>query len=123
MLETNIKQMAKENNNFRHVLYTGSFSQLVLMSLGPNEDIGAETHPNNDQLLFIVAGQGIATINDDSKKVEKDSVIFVPAGTKHNLKNNGVEDLKIYTVYGPPAHDDGVIHVTKEDAQRAEKKY
>jgi len=120
MFQGNIKRLAKDNTNFRHVLYTGTYSQLVLMSLAPGEDIGEEIHPNTDQMLFVADGEGLATVDGSSYEIEKHAVVCVPAGSRHNIKNTGDEDLKLYTMYAPPAHVDGAIHVTKEDAERQE---
>ncbi len=121
MIFENIKDLAKNNVNFRQVIYTGKRSQLVLMSLMPNEDIGEETHEINDQIIFIVKGDGKAILNGESTEIHKHSVVFVTAGTKHNIINNGSEDMKLYTVYAPPAHKDGIVHKTKKDAEKEEK--
>lgn len=120
MIFQNIKQLTKENTNFRTVIYTGKQSQLVLMSLLVGEDIGEETHIAKDQILFIVDGVGEAVLNGETTKIEKHSVVFVPAGTIHNIINKGEEEMKLYTVYAPPAHKDGTIHKTKEEAAREE---
>ena len=122
MLSVDIEKLTKENTNFRKVLYTGKNSQLVLMSIPVGKDIGNEVHETIDQILFIVGGEAEAIINNTEKKrVEKDSVVFVPAGTWHNFINTGDEDLKLYTVYSPPAHRDGTVHKTKEEAEKEEK--
>ncbi|HEX7042085.1 MAG TPA: cupin domain-containing protein [Patescibacteria group bacterium] len=118
MIFENIKELTKENTNFRHVIYTGNHSQLVLMSLLPKEDIGEETHEDNDQILFIVSGEGEAILNGKMTKIGKKSVVFVPSGTKHNIINTGDEDMKLYTVYAPSVHKDGIIHITKLDAEK-----
>lgn len=116
-----IKKLTKENVNFRKVLYTGQHSQIVAMSISIGSDIGEETHPNTDQILFIVDGEGEAMVGDISRRIGEHDVIFVPAGTKHNFINKGDEDLKLFTVYSPPQHPDGTIHATKEDSLKAEK--
>lgn len=116
MLFENIKELAKENDYFRHVIYTGKQSQLVLMSLLPGEDIGEEVHEGSDQILFIVDGSGEAIIDGQASPIEKHSVVFVPAGTKHNIINKNGEDMKLYTVYAPSVHKDGTIHATKSEA-------
>jgi mannose-6-phosphate isomerase-like protein (cupin superfamily) len=121
MLQAKIKKLAKENDNFRKVIYTGDFSQLVLMSILPGEDIGDEVHPTTDQILFLVDGEGSAIIAGQVTKFEKKELIFVPAGTRHNIINKGNEPLKLYTVYSPPAHLSGTVHKTKADAQKAEE--
>ena len=121
MIFDNIKDLAKENNNFRHVIFTGAHSQLVLMSLLPEEEIGEETHTTSDQILFIVTGNGEAIVNGKTTNIEKHSVVYVPANTKHNIINKGEEDMKLYTVYAPSVHTDGTIHKTKGDAANEEK--
>ena len=117
MMYANIKDLAKENINFRRVLFTGPHSQLVLMSLKPGEDIGEETHTDTDQLLFVVKGEGEAVLDGQTVKVEKHSVVLVPAGTKHNFKNTNDDELKLYTVYSSPAHKDGLVQKTKEEGE------
>lgn len=122
MFSVDIEKLTKENTNFRKVLYTGKNSQLVLMSIPVGGDIGNEAHETIDQILFFVEGTGEAVLNNTEKqRVEKDSVVFVPAGTWHNFINTGDEDLKLYTVYSPPAHKDGTVHKTKEEAEKEEK--
>ncbi|MFI5265174.1 MAG: cupin domain-containing protein [Candidatus Levyibacteriota bacterium] len=121
MFIQNIKEEAKNNTNFRKVIYTGKNSQLVLMSLLKGEDIGMETHPTTDQIICIVEGDGKAILNGEEKNFSKHNIVFVPAGTEHNFINTGGENLKLYTIYAPPAHKDGTIHATKEDAQKEEK--
>lgn len=116
-----IKELTKENNNFRQVIFTGKHSQLVVMSLNPGQEIGEEVHPNIDQILFLVEGEGKAVINDQSSDFRKKEVVFVPAGLKHNFINTGDEALKLYTVYSPPAHKEGTIHKTKADADKDEE--
>jgi mannose-6-phosphate isomerase-like protein (cupin superfamily) len=116
MLQSNINESAQNNSNFRQVLYTGPHSQLVLMSLLPGEDIGEEVHQGTDQILVIVSGQGQAVLNDETKDIAPQSLVFVPAGTKHNIKNTGIGSMKLYTIYAPPEHKDGTIHAAKADA-------
>jgi mannose-6-phosphate isomerase-like protein (cupin superfamily) len=116
----NIKKLAKENDDFRRVLHTGKYAQLVLMSIPPGSEIGEETHDTVDQVLFFVKGEGEAILDDQSKPVEKGHAVFVPAGTKHNFKNTGDEDLKLYTLYSPPNHPDGTVHKTLAEAQEHE---
>lgn len=120
MIFDNIKDLAKENTNFRKVIYTGAHSQFVLMSLLPGEDIGEETHAENDQILFVVHGDGVAVLVGETTPIHKKSVVFVPAGTLHNIKNTGEDDMKLYTVYAPSVHKDGTIHATKADAAKEE---
>lgn len=121
MFAQNIKEAAKENTNFRTVLYTGTYGQLVVMSIPVGGDIGEETHQGTDQVLFFVEGEGEAILNGESRKVYKHDVVFVPAGTLHNFKNVGSEDLKLFTVYAPPQHPDKTVHKTKAEAVEAEK--
>ena len=111
-----VSKLAKENENFRQVLFTTELSQLVLMSVAPGDDIGEETHDDTDQILSFVAGSGEAVIEGESRPIAAGSVVVVPAGTRHNFTNQGGEPLKLYTVYVPPNHKDGTIHRTKQDA-------
>lgn len=119
MFAEEIEKLAEANDNFRKVLLTGSHSQVVLMSIPVGQDIGEEVHSDVDQILFIVEGRAEAILNGEAKTIGEDSLIFVPAGTTHNIKNAGDEDLKLFTVYSPPEHPDGTIHKTKEEALAA----
>jgi len=121
MFHQDIKKLAKENTNFRKVIYTGQNSQLVLMSILVAGEIGEETHRDIDQILFLVDGEGEVIIEGQASPFTEHEVVFVPAGTRHNFKNTGNEDLKLYTVYSPPAHKDGTIHKTKEEAEKDEE--
>lgn len=116
MYAEDIKKLTKENTNFRKVLYTGSHSQIVAMSIPAGGDIGEETHPHTDQILFFVEGDGEAVVAGETRRVEEHDVVFVPAGTIHNFRNVGNEDLKLFTVYSPPAHPEGTVEATKGDA-------
>ena len=112
----NIEQLSIENDAFRTVLYTASHSQLVLMSLKAGEDIGEEVH-DVDQFLRIEQGFGKAIIDGVEHVLSDGSAVVVPAGAKHNIVNTSDADmLKLYTIYSPPHHRDGVLHQTKEDA-------
>lgn len=114
---TNIEDVTVNNNNFRQVLFTAPHSQLVVMSLLPNEDIGSETHANVDQFFRIEEGQGKTVLGGEEHPLSAGDVVVVPAGTEHNIINtSATEKLKLYTVYSPANHKDGVIHVTKQDA-------
>ena len=113
---TNIEKLSLENEHFRRVLYTAKKSQLVLMSLLPGEEIGEEVH-DVDQFLRIEKGNGTVILNGTSHKVTDRSAVLVPAGTKHNLINTGEESMKLYSIYMPPHHKDGVIHKTKTEAE------
>jgi mannose-6-phosphate isomerase-like protein (cupin superfamily) len=112
-----------DNDNFRKVLYTGGHLQLVLMSLKPQEEIGEETHQNNDQFFRFEIGTGKCTIDENSYPVKEGDAILVPAGAKHNVINTGTEALKIYTIYGPPNHHDRIIRATKEEADKKDEKF
>lgn len=113
---TNIEKLSLENENFRKVLYTDKNSQLVLMSLLAGEEIGEEIH-DVDQFLRIEKGIGKAILNNISHDLADGSVIIVPAGTKHNVINTGDDEMKLYTLYMPPHHKDGVIHKTKAEGE------
>lgn len=113
----NIEELTVENNNFRKVEYTGEQLQLVLMSLKPGEDIGSEIHPENDQFFRIDAGKGKAVINETEYEVEDGDAVIVPKGAEHNIINTSdSEDLKLYTIYAPSHHKDGIVRATKQDA-------
>ena len=112
----NIEGESKSNANFRKVLYTAKHSQLVLMSLLPNEEIGSEVH-TLDQFLRIETGTGVAILDGVEHSIGDGSAIVVPAGTEHNIKNTSPDKaMKLYTVYSPPEHKDATIHATKADA-------
>ncbi len=115
----NIEQLTIENKNFRNVLYTSAHSQLVLMSLMPGEEIGMEVHKDNDQFFRFEKGQGKVFIDGVVYEVGDGDVAIVPAGAEHNVVNASLNDpLKLYTIYSPAHHKDGVIRVTKEEAER-----
>ena len=115
---SNIEKDTLENDNFRKVVYTGAHSQLVLMSLLPNEEISSEIHPESDQFFRFEKGTGEAVIEGKSQKVSDGDTVIVPAGTKHNIINtSSSEPLKLYTLYSPPHHRDGVVHATKAQAE------
>lgn len=114
---TNIEEDTLENNLFRKVLYTGEYSQLVLMCLRPGEDIGMEVHDDRDQFFRFEEGVGKVIVNDSEYMVEDGSAVIVPAGSMHNVVNTGSENLKMYTIYSPPEHKDGTVHATKADAE------
>ena len=113
---TNILKDTQENKNFRRVLFTGSNSQLVTMSIPPGGEVGTETHKYTEQTLFFMSGIGEGMLNDEIFPIGPGDVVVVVPGTKHNFKNTGDKDLKIYTVYSPPNHIDGRVHATKADA-------
>jgi mannose-6-phosphate isomerase-like protein (cupin superfamily) len=114
---TDIEQITLQNDYFRKVLYTAKHSQLVVMSLKPTEDIGEETH-QLDQFFRCEAGVGIITLDGIHHPLAAGTAILVPAGNKHNITNTSSEDsMKLYTIYAPPNHKDGVIHKTKAEAE------
>ncbi len=107
-------QLALDNTNFRKVLFTTKNTQLVLMSIPTGDDIPQEVH-DVDQILIIVQGQGEAILDGDQSPFKKDSVLIIPAGTEHFIKNTGTETLKLYTFYAPPEHAPDTIHRTKDE--------
>lgn len=111
----NIEKVAEENNNFRKVLYTARYSQLVVMSLNPGEEIGSEVH-DLDQFIRIEDGNGRAVLDGAEHAIESGFAIVIPAGTRHNVINSPEKPMKLYTIYSPPEHRDGVVHRKKEDA-------
>lgn len=117
----NIEKLTLENENFREVLYTAKNSQLVLMSLKPGEDIGEEIH-QLDQFFRCESGQGKAILDGIEHVISDGFVVVVPAGAKHNIINTSTDKpLKLYTLYSPPNHRDGVIHKTKAEAEADEE--
>lgn len=113
----NIEKRTLENTNFRRVLYTGQHAQLVVMSLQPSEDIGQEVHEIVDQFIRVEAGQGRLLLNGEEHPIGDGDAFVIPAGTQHNVVNaSSDKPLKLYTIYSPPHHKDGVIHATKADA-------
>ena len=113
---TNILADTEANENYRKVLFTGKNSQLVVMSIPPGTDVGAETHKYTEQTLFFLSGTGIGELDGKQFAVGPGDVVVVVPGTEHNFTNTGTVPLKIYTVYAPPNHIDGRIHATKADA-------
>lgn len=121
---TNIENKTKENDNFRKVLYTGKNSQLVLMSLKPGEEIGMEVHTNNDQFFRVDEGKGKVIIDGNEYEIQDGFAIVIPAGANHNVINTSAnEPLKLYTIYSPPHHRDGVVHATKEQAEADDEEF
>ncbi|MDD2866516.1 MAG: cupin domain-containing protein [Candidatus Omnitrophota bacterium] len=122
--KTNIEKGTLENRNFRQVLYTGEHSQLVLMSLRPKEEIGMEIHAENDQFFRFEAGQGKVIIDGNAYEVGDGVAIVVPAGAKHNIINvSDSKDLKLYTIYSPAHHKDGIVRETKKEAEANEEEF
>ncbi|MFA6383357.1 MAG: cupin domain-containing protein [Parcubacteria group bacterium] len=121
---TNIEKETLENENFRKVLYTGKHSQLVLMNLEPKEEIGMEVHADNDQFFRFEKGEGKVVIDGNEYSVSGGSAIVVPAGAQHNVINvSGVEELKLYTIYSPAHHKDGIVRATKAEAEANEAEF
>lgn len=108
--------LARENDKFRQVLWTGEHSQLVLMAIPEGGEIGGEVHDGHDQLLFFVEGTGVAKIGDVEAEVAAGDVSIVPSGAFHNFRNTGSGMLKLFTTYSPPEHEAGTEHATKADA-------
>ena len=120
----NIEKETKENSFFRKALFTAHYSQLVLMSLKPKEEIGEEVHDNLDQFLRFEEGEGKVVIEGEEFSIEDGFAVVIPAGTKHNVINTSSETpLKLYTIYSPPNHQDGTIHKTKEEAESSEEHF
>jgi mannose-6-phosphate isomerase-like protein (cupin superfamily) len=117
----NIEKDTLENNNFRKVLYSSAHSQLVLMNLKPGEEIGMEVHEENDQFFRFESGEGKCIIDGNEYMLEDGVAIIVPAGAQHNVINTSEsEDLKMYTIYSPAHHKDGIVRATKEEAEANE---
>lgn len=115
--KSNIEKDTLANSNFRHVLYTGKYSQLVLMNLKPGEEIGEEVHKTVDQFFRFEKGEGVVSIDGVKHKVTDGDAVIVPAGAKHNVTNTSkTKELKLYTIYSPPEHQDGTIRKTKAEA-------
>jgi len=113
----NIERATLQNADFRRVLYTGKHTQLVLMSLAPNEEIGLEVHEDNDQFFRFETGKGAVTIDDTTYEIGDGDAIIVPAGAKHNVINlSDTDELNLYTLYSPAHHKDGIVRATKEAA-------
>lgn len=118
-----IEDRTEENNDFRHVLYTGPHMQLVLMSLKPGEEIGEETHKDTDQFFRVEEGKGEVWIDGRKTPIEADMAIVVPAGARHNVRNTGHESLKLYTLYAPPHHEDGTVQHTRAEATTSKERF
>lgn len=120
----NIEKLTIENDNFRKVLYSGQYSQLVLMALKPGADIGLEVHEDTDQFFRFEKGEGKVVINDTEYIVGDGDSVVVPAGAEHNVINTSQTDsLKLYTIYSPAHHKDGIVRATKEDAIAQEAEF
>jgi mannose-6-phosphate isomerase-like protein (cupin superfamily) len=121
MQHFSIAAVAEQSADFRRVLWTGEHAQLVIMTIPPGGEIGAETHEHNDQILTFVSGTGEADVAGQTKAVAPGDLVAVPAGTLHNFRNTGVNPLVLDTMYGPADHAVGAVHATKEAADAAEE--
>jgi mannose-6-phosphate isomerase-like protein (cupin superfamily) len=115
----NLEEKTQANRFFRQVLFTSGKSQLVVMAIQPNEDIGLETHPEHDQFIRVESGVGKVIMDGVESDLADGSGVVIPAGVEHNVINTGSEVMKLYTVYTPPEHEDGTIHQTKAEAMAA----
>ena len=118
-----IELLTEENSNFRRVLYTAKHLQLVLMALLPGEEIGEEIHEDRDQFFRVEKGEGEIWIDGARTRIKSGMGMIVPAGARHNVKSTGREPLKIYTMYAPPEHADGIVRATKLDAETTEEHF
>ena len=120
----NINDNTIENNNYRKVAYTGKYMQFVYMNIKPKDDIHLETHDGTDQFIRIEKGEGLAIINDKKYELCDDIGIIIPAGAKHKIINTSSnKELKLYTIYSPPEHNDNKINITNPDKQSGESDY
>ena len=115
-----IRDLARENKDFRRVVATGPHAQVVLMCLKRGEAIGEEVHDDTDQVFIVAKGSGEAVVAGASRPLEKGSLLLVPAGTRHDSRNTGEKRLRLVTIYSPPHHPPGTVHATRGDAMRAE---
>lgn len=121
---SNIEELTKQNSHFRQVLFTTNNLQLVLMSLPPKEEIGLETHNDNDQFFRVESGEGKAIVEDTEYILTDGVTVIVPKGVKHNIINTSEDkDLKLYTIYTPPHHKDKTVHKTKEEAMSSDEEF
>jgi mannose-6-phosphate isomerase-like protein (cupin superfamily) len=118
-----IEKLTEDNKDFRRVLYTGSYLQLVLMALNPGEAIGEEVHEDRDQFFRVEKGRGEVVIDGKVTPIKSDYGMVVPAGARHNVVNTGDEPLLLYTLYGPPEHKDGIVRATKAEAEATEEHF
>jgi mannose-6-phosphate isomerase-like protein (cupin superfamily) len=120
MASIDIAQAARDNDAFRREVVTGEHEQVVVMTIAPGSEIGEEVHNETDQVLVFVDGQGEAQLDGVSSPVGPNDLVFVRAGTTHNFINTGDVPLRLITVYAPPEHEPGTVHLTKEEADAAE---
>ncbi len=120
----NIEKKSLDNDFFREVLFTAPHVQLVVMSLGPGEEIGLETHDDGDQFIRVEAGKGKAILDGEEHELADGSAVVIPAGTEHNIVNTSQQEaLKLYTIYSPPEHPDGTVNKNKAEALAYEKEH
>jgi mannose-6-phosphate isomerase-like protein (cupin superfamily) len=119
--ELDLMAAARSNDAFRRVIETGEHEQVVLMTIPLGEDIGEEVHPGTDQTFIFVSSHGEAILDGVVSPVAPNDFVFVRAGTRHNIVNHGVVPMRLITVYAPPAHAAGTVHLTKADAEAAER--
>ncbi|HEY0010511.1 MAG TPA: cupin domain-containing protein [Candidatus Paceibacterota bacterium] len=119
---TDIEKDTLENNDFRRVLYTSAYMQLVVMCIPEGSEIGSEVH-GQDQFIRIEAGNGKAVLDGTEHALTAGSVVVIPASTEHNIVNTGSGALKLYTLYAPPHHKDGTVHATKEKAEQDDEEF
>src|SRR5689334_5040297 len=113
-----IKKAAKDNKNFRDVIFTATKSQIVLMSLRPDEEIGLEVH-DGDQIIYLVDGEGVAILDGEKSEIKKGSIVFVPAGVRHNIVSSDDEPMKLFTTYAPPQHAAGTVQRARDKGDEA----
>ena len=118
-----IEDLTDANKDFRRVLYTGQHLQLVLMALKAGEDIGEDVHADRDQFFRVEKGRGEVWIDGKRTMVKSGDAMLVPAGARHNVKNTGAKSMRLYTLYGPPEHRDGVVRATKAKAEALEEHF
>jgi mannose-6-phosphate isomerase-like protein (cupin superfamily) len=115
-LVTNIERDTLGNGDYRRVLSTGKYLQLVLMSIAPGDEIGAEVHDGHDQFIRVESGVGTVVLGDERHELADGVAVVIPAGVRHNVINTSRDTpLRLYTLYGPPEHPDGTLHRTKGD--------
>lgn len=121
---TNIEDETLRNDKFRVVLHTSSKMQLVIMAVAPGDEIGLERHEGHDQFIRVESGKGVALLDGQEHALEDGVAVIIPAGTEHNVINTSdKETLKLYTLYAPPEHPDGIVHATKAEADEYEKQH
>jgi mannose-6-phosphate isomerase-like protein (cupin superfamily) len=118
-----IEELTRENRDFRRVLHTGPNLQLVVMSLRAGEEIGEEVHTDHDQFFRVEKGKGEVWIEGERSKIRMGTVMLIPAGARHNVRNTGEKRLRLYTLYAPPQHADGTVHASKAEADAADEHF